>query len=238
MDFLIEPTQLLDEARRGEVVIVDTRKPADYAKGHIPGAVNFSTYDIFALDTRADGLSAFARDMAMRYADAGVSSRPASRRVRGGHRDARGARRVDPAVTWDIRGSGCCTVGLRHGARRAANFPRKPSTTGPSLCASACNPRCRSALTRLRDVLVGTTSRCSTCATLTSTPAATAPRVARGGRHSGSGVDRVDTVPGGRALQGARRDSRPAAGKRRRSGIGDSCRTAIAARARPILTTR
>ena len=74
MDFLIEPKQLLEEARRGEVVIVDTRRPADYAKGHIPGAINFSTYDVFALDTRAEGLAAFAQDMAMRYADAGASA--------------------------------------------------------------------------------------------------------------------------------------------------------------------
>lgn len=74
MDFLIEPEELLDEARRGDVLIVDARKPADYAKGHIPGAVNFSTYDVFALDTRANGLAAFAQDMAVRYADAGISA--------------------------------------------------------------------------------------------------------------------------------------------------------------------
>lgn len=74
MEFLIEPEQLRDEARDGEAVIVDTRKPADYAAGHIPGAINFSTYDIFALDTRADGLAAFAQDISTRYAQAGVSS--------------------------------------------------------------------------------------------------------------------------------------------------------------------
>jgi thiosulfate/3-mercaptopyruvate sulfurtransferase len=74
MDFLIEPRQLLDEARGGDLVIVDTRRPADYAKGHIPGAINFSTYDLFAMDTRADGLAKFAQDMAMRYADAGASA--------------------------------------------------------------------------------------------------------------------------------------------------------------------
>ena len=74
MDFLIEPKQLLEEAQRGEVVIVDTRRPADYAKGHIPGAINFSTYDVFVMDTRADGLAKFAQDMAVRYADAGASA--------------------------------------------------------------------------------------------------------------------------------------------------------------------
>src|SRR5207344_336491 len=74
MDFLIEPRQLLEESQGGDLVIVDTRKPADYAKGHIPGAINFSTYDIFAMDTREGGLAKFAQDMAMRYADAGASA--------------------------------------------------------------------------------------------------------------------------------------------------------------------
>jgi len=74
MDFLIEPKELLETARRGDVVIVDTRKAADYAAGHISGAVNFSTYNTFALDTRAEGLSKFARDVAALYAAAGVSS--------------------------------------------------------------------------------------------------------------------------------------------------------------------
>jgi thiosulfate/3-mercaptopyruvate sulfurtransferase len=74
MDFLIEPLDLLEETQHGNVLVVDTRKPADYAKGHIPGAVNYSTYDVFATDTRPDGLAAFAREVAMRYADAGVST--------------------------------------------------------------------------------------------------------------------------------------------------------------------
>ncbi|HXF68058.1 MAG TPA: sulfurtransferase [Burkholderiales bacterium] len=75
MDFLIEPRALLN--RPGEMLVVDARKPAEYARGHIPGAVNFSGYDFFALDTSPAGLSAFAREMAARYAEAGVSaSRP------------------------------------------------------------------------------------------------------------------------------------------------------------------
>lgn len=73
MQFLIEPKQLLEEARRGDVLIVDTRKHAEYEAGHIPGAINFSTYDAFALDTRAAGLASFAREIAAGYAAAGVS---------------------------------------------------------------------------------------------------------------------------------------------------------------------
>jgi thiosulfate/3-mercaptopyruvate sulfurtransferase len=73
MDFLIEPRELLELARQSSIAIVDTRKASEYARGHIPGAINFSTYDLFALDTRPEGLSAFARDVAARYAAAGVS---------------------------------------------------------------------------------------------------------------------------------------------------------------------
>ena len=61
MDFLIEPGELLEQARQSDAVVVDTRKPAEYAKGHIPGAINFSTYELFALDTRAEGMTAFFR---------------------------------------------------------------------------------------------------------------------------------------------------------------------------------
>jgi len=73
MDVLIEPQELQNLARQDEVLIIDARKAQDYAKGHIPGAVNFSTYDIFALDTRPAGLAEFAQDMARRYAAVGVS---------------------------------------------------------------------------------------------------------------------------------------------------------------------
>ena len=73
-DFLIEPRELLEQARQTDVLIIDARKPEEYAAGHIPGAVNFSTYDIFALDTRLLGLQAFAREMAARYAAIGVST--------------------------------------------------------------------------------------------------------------------------------------------------------------------
>ena len=74
MDFLIEPQELQALAREDEVLVLDARRPADYAKGHIPGAINFSTYDDFALDTRPEGLAAFARALATRYAAVGVSN--------------------------------------------------------------------------------------------------------------------------------------------------------------------
>jgi thiosulfate/3-mercaptopyruvate sulfurtransferase len=36
--------------------------------------VNFSTYDLFALDTRATGLAAFAQDVGLRYFGIGLSN--------------------------------------------------------------------------------------------------------------------------------------------------------------------
>lgn len=74
MDFLIEPRELVELSQHDEVLVLDARKPADYQKGHIPGAVNFSTYDDFALDTRPDGLAAFVKALGMRYAAVGVSN--------------------------------------------------------------------------------------------------------------------------------------------------------------------
>jgi thiosulfate/3-mercaptopyruvate sulfurtransferase len=74
MDFLIEPRELEQEARSGEILVVDCRMPAEYAKEHIPGAVSFSSYPLFVTDTRPEGMSAFVRDLAPRYADAGIST--------------------------------------------------------------------------------------------------------------------------------------------------------------------
>lgn len=72
---LIEPEALRDEIARGDSpLIIDARSPAAYAQGHIAGAVSFSTYDQFALDTRPEGLTVFARDMALRYLGTGISN--------------------------------------------------------------------------------------------------------------------------------------------------------------------
>jgi len=72
---LVEPRALRDEMAQGDLpLIIDVRGPAAYAQGHIASAVNFCTYDHFALDTRPDGLAAFARDMAARYLTTGISN--------------------------------------------------------------------------------------------------------------------------------------------------------------------
>src|SRR5262245_53281214 len=73
--FLIEPEALRDELARGDLpLIIDARAAAAYAQSHIAGAVNFCTYEQFALDTRPEGLAAFAQDMAMRYLGIGISN--------------------------------------------------------------------------------------------------------------------------------------------------------------------
>ncbi|MFM9981687.1 MAG: rhodanese-like domain-containing protein, partial [Burkholderiales bacterium] len=41
--FLIEAT----ERPAPGTLLIDTRKPEAYAKGHLPGAMNFSSYDYF-----------------------------------------------------------------------------------------------------------------------------------------------------------------------------------------------
>src|SRR5262245_19011243 len=73
--FLIEPGALRDEIARGDApLIIDARAAASYAQGHIEGAVSFSTYDQFALDTRPEGLATFAQHMGLCYLGTGISN--------------------------------------------------------------------------------------------------------------------------------------------------------------------
>lgn len=55
-------------------LVIDARKPADYAAGHIPGAVSLSTYECFVRSTSPEDLATFAADMARLYAAAGVTA--------------------------------------------------------------------------------------------------------------------------------------------------------------------
>ena len=127
MDSLIEPQELQDLARQDEVLIMDARKAPEYAKGHIPGAVNFSTYDVFALDTRPSGLAAFAQDMARRYAAVGVSKfRPIVV-----YEDSTGTRAARDA--WILQYLGHPRVKMLHGglaAWRAAGCDMSLERTG------------------------------------------------------------------------------------------------------------
>ena len=75
VEFLIEAGELASRVGSDDLLLVDCRKPRAYAAGHIPGAVSLSTYDCFVPETSEQGLAAFARDMAARYAAAGGSER-------------------------------------------------------------------------------------------------------------------------------------------------------------------
>jgi thiosulfate/3-mercaptopyruvate sulfurtransferase len=72
--FLIEPIALLEEPRTHVPLIVDARTPAQYAEGHLPGAVHLSTYSCFVPDTTEAGMAAFAQDVARRYETVGLAA--------------------------------------------------------------------------------------------------------------------------------------------------------------------
>jgi len=69
--FLIEPEALL--AAPNEAIVVDTRPARAYAAGHIPGAINLSTYDRFVAGTRFGELERFRIEMAALYGAAGLT---------------------------------------------------------------------------------------------------------------------------------------------------------------------
>ena len=70
--FLIEPDELV-KLLGGNVVLIDARKYEDYKAGHIPGALPFSTYEMFADDSSLEGMKAFAETIANRFMIAGVT---------------------------------------------------------------------------------------------------------------------------------------------------------------------
>ncbi|CAN0442841.1 unnamed protein product, partial [Phaeothamnion confervicola] len=69
-DFLIEAGDLRPA---GGTLVIDTRKPDAYARGHISGAVNFSSYDLFVASTRPPDLAAFRDLLALRYGELGAT---------------------------------------------------------------------------------------------------------------------------------------------------------------------
>ena len=242
MDFLIEPKDLQDEARQGEVLIVDCAQALRLREGPYPGRGQLQHLQDSSRPTRGPaGLAAFARDVAMRYANAGISANRAivvydddtgmcaardawilqylghSRRAD----TPRRARGVARGGLQPERGGGRTNGPSRMRVReRAGAGDRLRGDRGPP-----GPPRA---------------SRCSTCATPTSTRGATSTACCtRRGHIPGLGVDRVDAVSRGRALQAGRRRY---CGLLRESGvepgIGNRARTATAARARRTPTTR
>ncbi len=76
-DCLIEAEQLATQVRSGKTLLVDARKPDQYANGHIPGAVHLNTYDTFAPSTTEQGLAEFRQEVSRCYESIGArGSRP------------------------------------------------------------------------------------------------------------------------------------------------------------------
>jgi len=71
--FLIEPSGLTAALANG-AVLIDARPGDEFKHGHIPGAVPFSTYDVFVPNTSVDGMKTFAQAMGQRFSIAGVSN--------------------------------------------------------------------------------------------------------------------------------------------------------------------
>src|ERR1043165_1370224 len=71
--FLIEPSALPAALARG-AILIDARPNDEFKSGHIPGAVPFSTYEVFVPNTSIDAMQAFAQDMGQRFSTAGVSN--------------------------------------------------------------------------------------------------------------------------------------------------------------------
>jgi len=71
---LIQPADLANAMACGErIAIVDTRSPEEYAKGHIPGAVNVRAIFTYLAMSTLEGLSAMEADFTKQLGEAGVS---------------------------------------------------------------------------------------------------------------------------------------------------------------------
>jgi thiosulfate/3-mercaptopyruvate sulfurtransferase len=71
--FLIAPSELPAALAAG-AVLLDARPGDEFKRGHIPGALPFSTFDVFVPNTSLEGMRAFAQAMGQRFSIAGVSN--------------------------------------------------------------------------------------------------------------------------------------------------------------------
>ena len=74
---LVRADDVRDTLGDPDMLLVDTRPHAEYARGHIPGAVNLDLFAFHWADTSASGLEAFTRQSArlMSFCGAGGASR-------------------------------------------------------------------------------------------------------------------------------------------------------------------
>ena len=77
-DTLVDAVWLQAHLKDADVVVLDSRTEADYAKGHLPGAVSINAWD-YLVDSSSEGERAFQREIARIFGPAGV--RPQDRVV-------------------------------------------------------------------------------------------------------------------------------------------------------------
>jgi thiosulfate/3-mercaptopyruvate sulfurtransferase len=75
MSVLIEPADLQATMAGKPMVIIDTRDPSAYAKGHLPGAVNLREIFTYLATSDPDGLEAMKEKFAEAFGAAGLSGK-------------------------------------------------------------------------------------------------------------------------------------------------------------------
>jgi len=70
---LVTPAELSELATTGPVVIIDTRDPATYAAGHLPGAVNVHDIFTYLATSTPEGVAAMREKFAAIFGAAGLS---------------------------------------------------------------------------------------------------------------------------------------------------------------------
>ena len=72
---LITPTELLTLTNNEPAVLIDTRDPATYAAGHLPGAVNIHDIFTYLATSTPEGVAAMRNKFAAIFGDAGLSGK-------------------------------------------------------------------------------------------------------------------------------------------------------------------
>ncbi len=75
MSVLIEPAELQTLMTTEPLVVIDTRDPDTYAKGHLPGAVNVRDIFTFLATTDPDGIDTLKEKFAALFGAAGLSGK-------------------------------------------------------------------------------------------------------------------------------------------------------------------
>jgi thiosulfate/3-mercaptopyruvate sulfurtransferase len=72
---LLSPTELSEIAKTEPIVLIDTRDPATYAAGHLPGAVNIHDIFTYLATSTPDGVAAMREKFAAIFGAAGLSGK-------------------------------------------------------------------------------------------------------------------------------------------------------------------